>query len=134
MSEIVFPGVAKNTDGLNIFLRDQFGITGRRVGSNLVLTAADVAKGFAPRNYLYLHHQIPLTAGKEVEIAAQLHSQISDRVKQFQLPPPGPGGLQIPNNFGLLSEVAIATAQLTVQPDPYVTTDLAENIIPLLRD
>lgn len=134
MTDIIFPGVAKQTDGLNIYLRKEFGITGRRVAADLVVSAADIAKGFASRDFLRIGPQIALEKGKEVQIAGKLYALISEEVKKYQPPPSVLGQVHSSTAFDLLSKVAAVVDLLAVQEEGQVVRHLAEEIIPLMRD
>jgi hypothetical protein len=134
MPDIVFPGIAKSTDGINQYLFSQFGITGRHVGESIVVTERDAEIGFGPSEFLTLHRQIPLREGKETEIANELFAQISDEVREAQVPVPPGGRVNVPGDFGLLTEVAAATVQLATEPYRGPSKSLAGSIIPVLRD
>lgn len=134
MTDLVFPGLAAVAGGLNTYLQRLFNIVGRPVGSDLVVAAADAAKAVVPRDLMKLYPQIELVAGKEQEIAAKMHALISDEVKKYQLPPPAAESIPGSKGYGLFSDMYVATTTVAVQHDAHVAKDLAEIVIPLMRE
>ncbi len=134
MTDIVFPGIAKTSDGVNQYLSSQFRISGTRVGQDIIVSARSAEIGFGPRSFLSIGRQIPLREGREAEIATELFSHIAPEIRQQSIPRPPGGRLQIPGDFGLLTDIADATVKLALEPYSGPSKVLPEAIIPIMRD
>ena len=134
MTDLVFPRLGQAAAGLNPYLKRLFGITGQPIGPDLVVSAADAARIVPTPDLMKLSPQNELVAGKDHQIAAKMYALISDEVKKYQPPVPTPGSIPGSGGYGPLSELGNATTMIAVQDEAYVAKDLAEIVIPLMRD
>jgi hypothetical protein len=131
---LIFPGVGKLEQGLNIFLQQEFGITGSRAGDDFRVKDADVCKGFGPTNFLQIHAQIELAKGKESAIATSLCGLIDDETRHYLASIPLPKQIVTAKGYGVLSKIARNATLVAIAGDEQIKSQLASEMIPLMRD